>query len=420
MPISAQELGRRLRVARESCGLTQDDVARFLGVSRPTVAQMELGNRAVTSLELDKLAYFFGRDIREFVADTFEEEDALAALFRAEPEIASQQDVADSLRACIALGREITNIENLLGVDCELSGAVSYEVPAPRSRWDAIQQGERAADQERRRLGLGWAPAPPLAELFETQGVRTGVVDLPDDISGLTISNRSAGLFVVANRHHAPVRRRFSFAHEYAHTLFDRRFLGTVSRTEDRDELIEVRANAFAAAFLMPSEGVRQFIAGQGKGKPSRGSAHVYDEAGAVPAEGRAEPGSQDIQLYDVIHLAHHFGVSRISALFRLRNLKLITQAEFEELKAAEDAGDGRDLAAMLALPDIEDGDDKNGFRHRVLGLALEAYRRDQITRAKLGEIAALLSMSEWDVNQLLERAGLADGDATDVLIPGE
>jgi len=420
VPITTQELGRRLRIARESCALTQDDIARYLGVSRPTVAQMELGNRAVTSLELDKLAYFLGRDIREFVADTFEEEDALAALFRSEPEIANQQDVADSLRACIALGREITNIENLLGVDRELAGAVSYEVPAPRSRWEAIQQGERAADQERRRMSVGWAPAPPLADLFETQGVRTGVVDLPDDVSGLTISNRSAGLFVVANRRHAPVRRRFSFAHEYAHTLFDRRLLGTVSHTEDRDKLIEVRANAFAAAFLMPSEGVRQFIGAQGKGKPSRASAQVFDEAGAVQAEGRAEPGSQDIQIYDLVHVAHHFGVSRLAALFRLRNLKLTTQAEFEVLKAADEGGRGRELASMLALPDTEDGEDKNGFRHRVLSLALEAYRRDQITRAKLGELAALLSMGEEEIDQLLERAGLYDGGTADVLIPGE
>jgi len=381
---------------------------------------MELGNRAVTSLELEKLAYFLGRDIREFVADTFEEEDALAALFRAEPEIANQQDVADSLRACIALGREITNIENLLGVDREISGAVSYQVLASRSRWEAIQQGERAADQERRRMGLGWAPAPRLGELFETQGVRTGVVDLPDDVSGLTIRNRSAGLFVVANRRHVPVRRRFSFAHEYAHTLFDRRLLGTVSRTEDRDELIEVRANAFAAAFLMPSEGVRQFIAAQGKGRPSRASAQVFDEAGSVQAEGRAEPGSQDIQIYDVVHVAHHFGVSRLAALFRLRNLKLITQAEFDDLKTAEEGGRGRELAAMLALPDTDDADDKNGFRHRVLSLALEAYRRDLITRAKLVELAALLSMREEEVDQLLERAGLAGGDSADVLIPGE
>jgi len=410
VPISPQELGSRLRAARESCGMKQDDVARHLGVSRPTVAQMELGNRAVTSLELDKLAYFFGRDIGEFVADTFEEEDALAALFRAEPEIANQPEIADRLRSCLALGREITNIENLLGVDPELSGAVSYQVPGPPSRWEAIQQGERAADQERRRMGLGWAPAPSLGQLFETQGVRTGVVDLPDNVSGLTISNRAVGLFVIANRRHVPVRRRFSFAHEYAHTLFDRRLLGTVSRAEERDELIEVRANAFAAAFLMPGEGVRPFIAALGKGKASRAVAQVFDEAGAVQAEGRAQPGSQAIQLYDVVQIAHHFGVSRLTALFRLLNLKLVTQGEFEQLKVAEDAGNGRELASLLALPDESD-DDKDGFRHRVLSLALEAYRRELITRGKLGEVAALLSMNEEEFSRLLQRTGMDEGD---------
>ena len=123
-----------------------------------------------------------------------------------------------------------------------------------------------------------------------------------------------------------------------------------MSRTEDRDELIEVRANAFAAGFLMPSGGVRQFIAAQGKGRPSCASAQVFDEAGSVQAEGRAEPCSQDIQIYDVVHVAHHFGVSRLAAMFRLRNLKLITQTEFDDLKVVEEGGRGRELAhARLA-----------------------------------------------------------------------
>lgn len=260
-------------------------------------------------------------------------------------------------------------------------------------------------------MGLGWAPAPMLGKLFETQGVRTGVVDLPDNVSGLTISNRAVGLFVIANRRHSAVRRRFSFAHEYAHTLFDRRLLGTVSRAENRDELVEVRANAFAAAFLMPGEGVRPFIAALGKGKASRAVTQVFDEAVAVQAEGRTQPGSQAIQLYDVVHIAHHFGVSRLTALFRLLNLKLVTQVEFEQLKTAEDAGFGRELASLLSLPD-ENDDDRDGFRHRVLSLALEAYRRELITRAKLGEIAALLSMNEPEMNQLLERSGLMGRDS--------
>ncbi|MGE5648287.1 MAG: helix-turn-helix domain-containing protein [Acidobacteriota bacterium] len=413
-------MGRRLRAARESCGMTQEDVARRLGVSRPTVAQMELGNRAATSIELDKLAYLFGRDIREFVADSFEEEDALAVLFRAEPEIANHEDVADSLRACIALGREVTNLEGLLGIDRDLAGSVTYEVVAPRSRWDAIQQGERAAEQERRRLGLGWAPAPTLPELLETQGVRTGIVDLPEEISGITISNQSVGLFVVANRQHAPARRRFSFAHEYAHVLFDRRMKGIVTRSSDRDELVEVRANAFAAAFLMPPEGIRQFVNALGKGQPSRAIAQVFDEAGTVQAEGRAAPGSQDIQLYDVVHLAHYFGVSRLAALFRLRNLKLLTQAEWEQLKAADDAGFGLELARLLNLTDADGAEDADGFRHRVLNMGLEAYRRELISRSKLGELTSLLSMDESELNKLLEQAGLANGETTDVLTPRE
>jgi hypothetical protein len=47
----------------------------------------------------------------------------------------------------------------------------------------AIQQGERLANEERRRLGLGETALPDVAELLETQGVRTGVVDLPEDVS---------------------------------------------------------------------------------------------------------------------------------------------------------------------------------------------------------------------------------------------
>ena len=61
MAINQEELGRRLRQAREACGLTQEQVAEHLGVSRPTVAQMELGNRAITSLELDRLAWLYAR-----------------------------------------------------------------------------------------------------------------------------------------------------------------------------------------------------------------------------------------------------------------------------------------------------------------------------------------------------------------------
>ena len=388
--------------------MTQDDAARHLGVSRPTFVQIEACNRSVSSLELDKLAYLFGRDIREFVADAFHEEDSLTALFRAQPAVVGEPGVLDKLRECMALGRELTNLERLVGIDRDLSTVASYPFPTPKARWEAVQQGQRLAEEERRRLGLGHAPVPDMSELLESQGVRTGLVDLPNDVSGLTLSDRKVGLFVVANGVHHYLRRRFSFAHEYAHVVADRDRSGLISQTSARDDLIEVRANAFAANFLMPEDGVRQFVAGLGKGKPSRLFAEVFDEAGYLNVEGRSEPGTQTIQLYDVVQLAHHFGVSRLSALFRLRNLRLLTEAELEHLKAFDDQGKGKQLSKLLGLTEPDHEEMRSEFRHRFLGLALEAYRRDEISRGKLRELVAMVGLTTGELDQLLDDSGIA------------
>jgi len=421
MPVSREELARRLRVAREACGLTQEDVAEHLDVSRPTVAQMELGNRAVTSLELDRLARLYGRDLREFFMDDFQGHDALAALFRADSDVAQQPHVVDALRNCVTVGREVTNLEQLLGIDREGGAAAVYPLPAPRTRWQAVQQGERVAAQERQRLGLGFAPIGNIAEVLETQGVRTALIDLPDDVSGLTMADPTIGVFVVANRLHAAVRRRFSLAHEYAHGLIDRDRLGTVSRSTERDDLLEVRANAFAATFLLPAEGVRQFMAMIGKGAPSRQRTEVFDEGGVVEASTRAAPKSQDTQMYDVAELAEHFGVSRLATLYRLRNLRILSDAEFANLKEHEDVGFGRAVANLLRLPEIDEDAARDEYRHRFLSLALEAFRRAEISRAKLGELANMIGLDSNELPDLLHGIGFGDTDEPfQVLAPPE
>lgn len=419
MPVSQQELGRRLRVARETCGMAQEVVAQRLGVSRSTVAQMELGNRAVKSLELDSLATLYGRDLREFLAEEFREADALVALFRAHPDVVEQEEVGNALRACVALGREVTNLERLLGIDRDLGAVAVYPVPAPRTRWQAVQQGEQIVDQERMRLRLGVAPIANVAEMLEAQGIRTAQVHLPDDVSGLTLSHPSIGLFVVANRYHHFLRRRFSYAHEYAHVLLDRDRLGTISRAADRDELAEVRANAFAASLLLPDEGVRRFMTAIGKGGPSRFQADVFDESVVVEVRARAAPESRAVQLYEVAELADHFGVSRLAALYRLRNLRLITDAELEDLKHQEDSGKGRQLAALLDLSDVDHEEARNEFVHRFLNLALEALRRGEISRAKLAELARMVDRGPEEVARLLHETGLEDLNGEgEILVP--
>jgi len=408
-PVTQAELGARLRTAREVCRMTQDAVAKELGLSRSAVVQIEAGHRSVSGLELDRLAYLFGRDIRELLASAFQHDDGLGALFRAQPDVSQRPAVMKRLRECIALGRELTQLELLVGVD-RVATAAGYPLTTPISSWEAISQGERLADEERRRLGLGNGPLPELTDVLENQGVRTGLVDLPEDVSGFMLRDRQGGLFVVANRSHHPLRRRFSFAHEYAHVVADRDRFGLVSRSSERGDLVEVRANAFAAAWLMPEDGVRQLVAALGKGKQGRAFAEVFDEAGSVdvPRGTRAAPGSQTLQLYDLVRLAHHFGVSRLSALFRLRNLRLINEAELQTLRLLDEGGKGKQLAVLLGL-DLTATEDvgQDDLRHRFLGLALEAYRRREISHGKLEELAALAALSRGQLRQLLVDAGL-------------
>jgi Zn-dependent peptidase ImmA (M78 family)/DNA-binding XRE family transcriptional regulator len=429
MPVDPKELARRLRSAREAGGFTQEEVASRLKVSRPTIVQIEQGNRAVTSLELDRLAYLYGRDIRELLAEKFSAEDALVALFRrsappagevAEPTQPYENDeTIEALRSCLALGREITNLEQHLEIDRDLSALPAYPLRTPAARWDAVQQGERAAAEERRRLGLGSSPLPNIAELLEAQGVRTAQVSLPADVSGLMLTDPGVGVFVVVNREHVFVRRRFSFAHEYCHVLLDRAQRGTISRSSERDSLMEVRANAFAASLLMPKEGVEEFLSGLAKGMPSRARSEVFDDAEAVSAQARPEPGSQRIQLHDVVLLAHQFGVSRMSALYRLKNLKQIADPEFQELSSLDTAGVGRDLAKFLALEDPDENGARDEFHRRFLALAFEALRRGKISRGKLHELGEMVEVEPDRIDALLAAVGIEEPDGEPPVLLG-
>jgi transcriptional regulator with XRE-family HTH domain len=60
MPTDNEEtLGERVRIARQRSGLSQDAVAKRLGLQRPAVSEIEAGRRKVKSAELALLADIF-------------------------------------------------------------------------------------------------------------------------------------------------------------------------------------------------------------------------------------------------------------------------------------------------------------------------------------------------------------------------
>ena len=402
MAIGKEELGRRLKLAREAVGLTQEDVATQLGISRGALAQFEAGAKAPNSLHLVRLAEIYRRELGELLADQFDEAapDSLTALFRADLQLANDRERASAVAGCVKLCREYTNLETLLGVDQDRAYDVNYNTPPMRTRWDAIRQGERLAELERARLRLGDEPRANLAEILEAQAVRFIELALSENISGLFLCDAKYGPSIIVNEAHAPRRRVFSCAHEYCHVLVDRDCGGLVSRAENREELPEVRANAFAAAFLMPESGVRTFVRRLGKGEQSRSQLSAYDETEVVEGQRRREAHSQDIQVYDVAHLAHHFGVSYETGLFRLLNLKLVTEDERGQL--AQQKETASDIMRFLGPEPDAKGPGHKPFRHQLVLLAVEAYRREAISRAKLREICELAQVPPGEFKSLV------------------
>jgi Zn-dependent peptidase ImmA (M78 family)/transcriptional regulator with XRE-family HTH domain len=419
MTISQAELGARLKLAREAAGLTQEKVGRELDIPRTAVALIEGGSRSVSSLELDRLAFLYGRDMRGFFAREFGTENALAGLFRSNRDIAEDPESVRALRHCMSVGRELTNLERLVGIDRDPSSAVRYNLPPPRSKFDAIRQGTSVADQERRRLGIGDAPVIGVMELLEKHGVRTAVVDLPEDISGLTVVDLEAGPFVAANRSDHLLRRNFSLAHEYAHVLLDCDSTGRISRGSERADFIEVRANSFAANLLLPEAGVREVLEALGKNAdgPLLAETPIDDER-AIGIEARGTGTAAKIQMHDVVLLAHHFGVSRQVVLYRLKNIRVISDRELQQLLKLEQVGKGRQLEKLLELPEPEHAKERNRFRHRFLSLALEAYRREAISHGKLEELFSILLEKPREEIALAEYGVVAEEASTPVEIP--
>lgn len=377
--VTWEEVGLRLRRAREDLGLTQDDVAKTLGLSRPTISLIESGKRQVSSIELLRFARTYRRPLKWFLEKdqpALPVEDDIEAWLRAEETGPKERD---ELYAFKELCQEYAHLEKLVtGRNAGLQ--VQYE--ASRLGNLGVTQGDHLAEEERRRLGIGEDPILNLPQLLELEGIKVvpNRLDPLNKLAGASVYSRTFGPAIFVNLAGPPGRWNFTAAHEYAHLLVDRGAPSIDQETYLQSHSPrEVRANSFAASFLVPREGLQKELWNLG-----------WRPGGGLP-------------VWFIVYLQHRFCVSYQAMVYRLDNLGFIDQPRRDELLKYSPAT----LAGMLGYcqEDVCTKWERVGIGRpaRFRALALQAYAEGLIS---IGKLVELLEKPRGEVERLVVEMG--------------
>jgi len=290
--------------------------------------------------------------------------DALRILFRRDGDL--KPAVRAAAERFVERCRSEAELEELLGTEPTSVPRPTYSLPRPRGKMQAVRQGEDLAEQERRRLNLGSEPLRNPLDLLEQQGVRIGELTDAGGVDGLYVELDQVGACIAVNLERdlgRGFRSAFTACHEYAHWIVQDVNVESFSFGEQETDPQEVRANAFAAAFLMPEAGLRAYLARTG-----------LLIGGALARFG----------VGDVVLAMDHFGVSQPALLFRLQNLGLLDRDKAEVLRKTQLDLPGTARALGLKLR----RETKAGTR--LYALAAEAWQKGLISAGRAADLMGI------------------------------
>jgi Zn-dependent peptidase ImmA (M78 family)/transcriptional regulator with XRE-family HTH domain len=370
--ISPNEIGERLRLARDAADLTQAQAADAVDMARTTLVAIEQGQRRVRMEELQKLAKLYGSSANALLRTEAVHVDLTPKFRKLVDDRDESSRAASHLLADLAKAE--VELENLLGVHR------TRNYPAERSIMpgNVLIQAEQDALEVRQRLGLGLAPIADMVTLLELElGVRVYVRRLNTRISGLFAYDDKMGACILLNANHPRERRALSAAHELGHLVSTRREADVLDDRSPERTPEERYCNAFARNFLMPARAVMQ----------------KFKEVTA---------GARRLTRRHIIVLAHAFGVSREALVRRLEELRLTKSGTwdwFEENGGITD-DQARQVLGDLVRVDARKADADRPTTLRLNMLAAEAWQQGLLSE---GQLIRLLKLDRVELRRLLD-----------------
>jgi Zn-dependent peptidase ImmA (M78 family)/transcriptional regulator with XRE-family HTH domain len=380
--IPPNEIGERLRLARDTAGLTQAKAADAVKMARTTLVAIEQGQRPVRMDELRKLAKLYGTSVNGLLRVEAVYADLVPKFRRLvgggdDPGRVASQLLTDLAKAEVEL-------ESLLGV----RRVHNYPPERPIMPGNVVVQAEQDALEVRQRLGLGLAPVTDMITLLELElGVRVYVRHFHNRISGMFAYEEKLGACILLNASHPRERRALTAAHELAHLVSTRREADVVDEHSPERTPEERYCNAFARNFLMPARAVMQKFKEITAGAPRLTRRHI-------------------------IVLAHAFGVSREALVRRLEELKLTKSGTwdwFDENGGITDE-QVRQVLGDLVRSDAQKADAARPTTLRLNMLAAEAWRQALLSE---GQLMRLLKLDRIELRQLFDATEM-EGSAAD------
>lgn len=386
--LSAQEIGRRLRIARENADIRQDDAAQVIGMSRPTLVSIEKGVRRVRIQEIQMLARHYGVSVNALLRREAVHTDVMPR-FRKLRET-EDAHTTEAIQLFNDLIKADVEMENILGIQRRSN----YPPARGINDGDVVALAEKHAKELRDWLGLG---PGPIADIFSVIELGLGIrlyqrrLSSNSKVAGLFTYDESIGACILLNANHPLPRRIQSAAHEVGHFYGTRQ---TPEVLEDDEKFLsrdERYANAFGRAFLTPAESFSESF-----------------------RQLKEITGKTTRRL--IILLAQQYNISRQACGLRLEELGLVkrgTWAWFENNGGITDDHVREVLGEMTDRCDPAKSDADRPISHRLSLMAHAAWKRGLMSE---GQLAELLKVGRVELRSIVDQIELEERETDELL----